>query len=120
MKKYLVASFALAFVIASTAEARRDQAREGMQQSRIKHGMQSGQLTRKEARELHRGQVRVDRAQRRAQADGTVNQREQHRLEARQDLQSKRIHEAKHNDETRPDAQRSNGRESSGQFPNGE
>lgn len=67
------------------------------QQNRIEQGVQSGQLTNKEASQLERGQSRVDRAEARAGANGNVNAREQARIQNRENVQSRQIFKDKHN-----------------------
>lgn len=71
------------------------------QQNRIEQGIQSGQLTNKEAARLERGQARVDRAEARAGADGHVTRREQARIQHRDNVQSRHIYKEKHNGRTR-------------------
>ena len=100
----LIAILILGSMTPYFAEARRDQRREGRQQARIHQGVKSGELTRGEAAGLRAGQRRVDRAQRRAAADGNVTAEERAKLERMQDHQSKRIYEQKHDDEKRSDA----------------
>ncbi len=84
-----------------SAEARRDQRREGRQQARIAQGVKSGELTNREAQRLHHGQKRLDRAQRHAMQDGVVTPEEKTRLEKMQDRQSKRIYTQKHDGQKR-------------------
>jgi hypothetical protein len=67
------------------------------QQSRIEQGVQSGQLTNREASQLERGQARVNRAEARAGADGHVGAREQARIQHRENVQSRHIFRDKHN-----------------------
>lgn len=84
---------------ASVAEAAppRDLVREQHQDARIGEGIASGELTRGEAARLHREQVRIDRMQRRARADGHVGPVERARIERAQDRASHHIAAAKHN-----------------------
>lgn len=67
------------------------------QETRIEQGVQSGQLTNKEVSHLERGQARVNRAEARAGADGHVGQREQARIQHRENVQSRHIYRGKHN-----------------------
>jgi hypothetical protein len=87
-----------------SAEARRDQTREARQQGRIHQGAKSGELTKPEAHRLRKGQRRVDQAQTAAKSDGVVTAEEKARLEKMQDVQSKRIYEQKHDEQSRPAA----------------
>jgi hypothetical protein len=82
---------------ASSQRMQADVQRNINQQSRIEQGVQSGQLTNKEASRLERGQGRVDRAEARAGADGHVNAREQARIQQRENNQSQHIFREKHN-----------------------
>jgi hypothetical protein len=84
-----------------SAEARRDQRREARQESRIAQGVESGELTKPEAKRLRRGQKRIDRAQASATADGVVTDNEKAHLEHMQDRQSEQIYKDKHNDQVR-------------------
>lgn len=98
MKRALLAG--LAVVMASSMPAlsqSRDQWREYRQDHRIERGALRGQLTPREYRNLQRQQRRVDRVQRRAEADGVVTWREQRRIERRQDRASRNIYRKTHN-----------------------
>ncbi len=98
MKKVLsVISLMVAFSI--SAEARRDQRREVRQQGRIAQGVQSGELNRHEAKKLHRGQKRVDHAQRSAAQDGEVSLEERRKINQMQNRQNVRIYQQKHDDQ---------------------
>src|SRR5258708_12947077 len=70
------------------------------QQQRIEQGVQSGQLTNREAAKLERGQARVNRAEARAGADGKVGPNEQRRIQKAENRQSKRIYREKHDAQT--------------------
>lgn len=67
------------------------------QQDRIEQGLQSGRLTNREAGKLEAGQARVDRAQAHAAANGRVNATEQARIQHKENVQSHRIYNKKHN-----------------------
>ncbi|HXX76540.1 MAG TPA: hypothetical protein VEI50_15525 [Nitrospiraceae bacterium] len=86
---------------ASSQRMQADVQRNINQQNRIEQGVQSGQLTNKEASNLERGQARVDRAEARAGANGHVSAREQARIQNRENNQSQRIFREKHNKRTR-------------------
>lgn len=86
---------------ASSQRMQADVQRNISQQNRIEQGIQSGQLTNKEASHLERGQARVDRAEGRAGADGHVGAREQARIQNRENNQSQKIYREKHNKRTR-------------------
>ena len=85
--------------IQSVAEAGRDQRREVRQEARIAGGVASGELTRKEAKKLRRGQRHVDMMQAKAKSDGVVTDSEAAKIEKMQNLQSKRIYNQKHDEQ---------------------
>lgn len=67
------------------------------QQSRIEQGVKSGELTGRETAKLERGQARVDRKEARAAADGHVSPAEEANIQTRENNQSRRIYNKKHN-----------------------
>jgi hypothetical protein len=75
--------------------------RQAKQERRIDKGIASGSLNGKEAARLEKGQDRVDAAEDKAKADGKVTRKERARLTKMQDKQSKRIHNQKHDAQTR-------------------
>ncbi|HYM33466.1 MAG TPA: hypothetical protein VEU47_19355 [Candidatus Cybelea sp.] len=83
---------------ASSERMQADVQRNINQEQRIKQGEQSGALTNREVGKLQGGQAHVDRREARAGADGNVNAREQRRIQAAENRQSKRIYHKKHND----------------------
>lgn len=99
----VLAAFALP-VLAQTAPApvkdpaatpRVDQ-RQANQQQRIDQGVQSGQLTGKEAARLDKGQAQVEKKEAKAKADGKVTAKERKNLQHAQNQQSKKIKHEKH------------------------
>ena len=71
--------------------------RQHDQQQRIAQGMQSGQLTPREARRLESEQYRFDREEARMRASGGgLSGRERNRLEEQQDRMSRQIYRQKH------------------------
>jgi hypothetical protein len=82
---------------ASSKRMQADVQRNINQQERIEQGVQSGQLTNKEAGNLERGQARVDRKEARAGADGHVGAGEQRGIQNAENHQSKKIYRDKHN-----------------------
>jgi hypothetical protein len=75
--------------------------RQDMQEERIERGVESGQLTKKEARRLERGQAKVDRLEDKASHDGRLTQRERDRIDTAQDRQSERIHNQRKDEQRR-------------------
>jgi hypothetical protein len=99
----ILAAFSLP-VLAQTAPAptkdpaatpRVDQ-RQVNQQQRIDQGVQSGQLTTKEAAKLDKGQAQVEKKEAKAKADGKVTPKERKKLEQAQNKQSQKIKHEKH------------------------
>lgn len=70
--------------------------REAIQEKRIEQGVQSGQLTPREAARLEKGQGKVERMETKAKADGTVTPQERQRLRQQQNVQSRHIEREKH------------------------
>jgi len=90
-------------MLAGAAQAdalRGDLHRDVRQQARILQGVRSGELTRGETARLEVGQLRVDRREASAAADGHVSGAEQAGIVRLQDRQSRRILRLKHNART--------------------
>jgi len=68
-----------------------------LQQARIVQGARSGALTRGEAARLEVGQLRVERRESLAAANGHVSGAEQAGIDRLQDRQNRRIFRLKHN-----------------------
>ena len=82
-------------VAAQNATPRVDQ-RQANQEARIQQGVESGQLTGKEAAKLEAGQAKVQAKEDKAKADGVVTQKERAKLAKSQDKQGKKIAKQKH------------------------
>ncbi len=100
VKLFLAATLCFAFGI-HDAEASRNQKRERNQQARIRQGVKSGELNKREAYRLRQGQKRVDNMQQKFKADGELSAAEKMRLEKAQDVQSKRIYKQKHDTQSK-------------------
>ena len=87
---------------ASSQRMQADVQRNVNQQERINQGVRSGQLTNHEAAALEHGQAHVDRAEANAAANGHVGAGEQARIQGKENRQSARIYNKKHNDTVRP------------------
>lgn len=70
--------------------------REANMEQRIQQGVQSGQLTPREAQRVERGQDRIDRMEDRAKADGVVTGKEKARIEHAQNVESRQLYREKH------------------------
>jgi hypothetical protein len=66
------------------------------QQQRIEQGLQSGQLTTREAARLEKGEARVENMESRALRDGRVTQNETRHIDQAQDRLSRDIYREKH------------------------
>ena len=104
MKKILFSSLiALSFAFTASAQTATPvvDAREQNQKDRIKDGVQSGELTKKEAAKARANQRRIKAAEAKAKSDGTVTAAERAKLDAKQDKASKRILKNKHDGQKR-------------------
>ena len=86
---------------ASSQRMQADVQRNVNQQQRINQGVRSGQLTNRETGALERGQAHTDRAEANAAANGHVGAGEQARIQDKENAQSQRVHNKKHNEKTR-------------------
>jgi hypothetical protein len=82
---------------ASSQRLQNDAQRDANQQQRIANGQRSGQLTSREAGHLEGGQARVNRNEANAAGNGHVGANEQSRIQGRDNNQSRRIYNKKHN-----------------------
>ena len=92
----VAAALALGFCGAAFAQAGTVQ-RDVNQQQRIEQGLQSGQLTTREASRLENEEARVERDQSRAMKDGKLTPQEKARLDREQNQVSRDIYRDKHN-----------------------
>jgi hypothetical protein len=77
--------------------AEKDQQRDVNQQQRIEQGLQSGQLSTREAGSLERQQQHIDKMEARDMKNGSISPTEQARLNAAQNRVSNNIYSDKHN-----------------------
>ena len=97
---YAVTSF---FVIEFPSHAEsRAQGRSDNQSQRISNGIQSGELTVKEATKVNREENRIMRVREKAGLDGKVTQKEKVKIEKLQNKASVDIYRLKHNDKVNP------------------
>lgn len=75
--------------------------REANQQLRIRQGVDSGSLNKREAARLKRGEKRIGRMEEKARADGNVTPQERKRLHRAENVESKRIYREKHDKQRR-------------------
>lgn len=86
---------------ASSQRMQQDVQRNINQQQRIEQGLNSGQLTQREAGRLERHESQINRMQGRAGADGHVGRFEQQRIQTAQNGQSNAIWRQKHDGQQR-------------------
>jgi hypothetical protein len=87
----------IAGVAAAQPGARSVERRTAQQELRIRQGVRSGQLTRRETVRLRHGQRHIRNMELRAREDGQAGRRERVRLHRALDRQSVRIWRLKHN-----------------------
>lgn len=97
----LSAIFVMSLSMVATAHTPYINRRERHEQQRIRQGIRSGELTRREAARLEAGQARIRIAERIAKADGTVTRRERHRINHMLNHASRNIHRQKHDSQDR-------------------
>lgn len=78
--------------------------RQHNQHARIRHGIASGELTRREAANAIHDQRHIRRAERRVKADGHVTRRERARLHRQQNQASRELRRNKHDVQSRAGA----------------
>jgi len=81
---------------ASSQRMQADVQRNVNQQQRIEQGVKSGQLTDRETARLERGEARINRTEARAARDGHVGAHEQRVVQRKENRESKRIFNEKH------------------------
>ena len=93
----IAASLLTSAAWAQTTPAEQDQQRNVNQQQRIEQGLQSGQLSTKEAGSLERQEQHVDKMEAHDMKNGAITPGEQARLNAAQNRVSNNIYADKHN-----------------------
>jgi len=107
MNKQLFSSAATLLLIASAALAQAQtrtpvvNAREHNQRDRIRQGVASGELNRREAARLQGREAALNAQKRAARADGVVTQEERHNLRQTQKQNSQAIYHQKHDAQVR-------------------
>ncbi len=97
MKKIMVMMFLTVITVISYAQQMPVvNQRQGNQQARIREGVVSGDLTRRETRRLRTEQRHIRRTERRAKADGTVTVQERRKIQRKQNRASRDIRRQKH------------------------
>lgn len=100
--KSIVATMSLTLILGNLGLAHGTiNQRERRQQARIADGVKEGELTRKEARKLEKGQARIHTAEARAKADGEFTAKERAKIQKRQNKASEQIYKEKHDKQIR-------------------
>jgi hypothetical protein len=86
-----------AFAQSNSSIEQRDRAED----ARIERGVESGQLTRREAAGLESERAQIERMERRARSDGVMTQNERNRIDRAQDRLSRDIYRESHDSQTR-------------------
>ena len=96
----VVLMLAVAPVLAASTEDPIIQQRETNQEKRIDQGIESGQLTPKEAGKLETREAKIQQDEARMKSDGKLTKRERAKLTREQNVASKKIYKKKHNKRT--------------------
>ena len=92
----LAATFSLPVFAQTSVGTQADTARDVTQQQRIENGLQTGQLSTREAGRLEKGEARVEKMEANAGRNGSVSAAEQARITAAQNRESSAIYNQKH------------------------
>jgi len=98
---FVAGVFVLGASVVSMAGSRGIDRREYREQHRINQGIRGGELTRREARQLEAGLLRIRRDERRARSDGHLSPRERARLDRELNHESRGIYRQKHDGQDR-------------------
>ena len=74
--------------------------RDVNQQQRIENGLQSGQLSTKEAAKLEKGEANIEKMESKAEANGNLGNAEKQRIQRAQNKESQEIYRDTHNAQT--------------------
>ncbi|MDJ0878994.1 MAG: hypothetical protein QNI86_10310 [Halieaceae bacterium] len=97
----LVATVAAACLTAGAAEAAGVNKRQAAQRESIRAGVADGSLTQREAHRLGRQQVNFERKEQRFRSDGELTRRERVNLQATADKNRANIYRQRHDDQVR-------------------
>ena len=104
MRKLVALLIPIAFIVVMQANAQstpRMDHRQHHQHARIRYGLASGELTRREAAHAVHDQRHIRRAERRIKADGHVTRRERAMLHHKQNRASRELRRNNHDAQTR-------------------
>lgn len=104
MKRLTLLVFALGLSTQFATAQTTTKAKQIKQKERIEQGVKSGELTKKEAQKLKKGQKRIQQMKKKIKADGKITKKEKQRLKKAQKKQSDKIFKQKHDKQKRPKA----------------
>jgi uncharacterized membrane protein YebE (DUF533 family) len=93
-QKFLLATICFLFFATTNAQVNK---RQQNQRSRTKQGVQSGEITKHEAKRIHTQQKHVQHMETKAKSDGVVTRKEKAKLNVAQNHASRSIYRKKHN-----------------------
>lgn len=98
IKSILLGLFVFALATGSQAQTRTPKVdkKQYLQQKRISNGVKEGKISRKEAHSLKKQQRHINRAKKRAKADGVVTKPERAKLHVKQKRARRHIASKKH------------------------
>lgn len=103
IKLVIIGMFLIGFTFTTQAQTTKKKVVKTQikQQKRIKHGVKNGELTKGETIRLKKQQANIQRAKRKAAADGVVTRKEKAVIKSKQKKASKNIARKKHNSRDR-------------------
>lgn len=103
MKKFILPSLFILCTFAATQSFASVDGHQYNQKNRIQNGVKTGELTKKEAKNLIHDQKHIKKLEHkyRANSNGTLNELERAKLKALQAKESHDIYNKKHNDSSR-------------------
>lgn len=75
--------------------------RQKNQKHRIKTGVKSGEITKREAKSIHKSEKEARQYEKKAKSDGKVTWKERARLQHKENKSSRKIYRTKHNNRDR-------------------
>lgn len=99
MKKYFILSL-LALTTALVSAQTTTKQKQKNQKARIEQGVNSGEVTKKEARQLKKQQRNIRKTKQAAKTDGVVTKKEKAVIDRKQKRASKNIYRKKHNNKS--------------------
>jgi hypothetical protein len=89
------------FVVPALAQTTSTEVQRNVnQQQRIENGLQSGQLSTKEAAQLEKGEANIEKMESKAEANGNLSNAERQRIQRAQNKESQEIYRDTHNAQT--------------------